>query len=123
MNTKERYLDEHNGKLFTSTYRIDHIYKRIDKLAVYEKQLGFGNDAKPIFMRVRCIVGEKSIGSSCYKACNMYVETITVDGHKYEEALTQGAYFTLLKDMELTCIDSNNYSLQNLLRSYINHGC
>lgn len=120
MNTKERYLDEHNGKLFTSTYRIDHIYKRIDKLAVYEKQLGFGDEAKPIFMRVRCIVGEKSIGSSGYKACNMYVETITVDGHRHEKAITQGAYFTLLKDMELTCIDSNNYSLQNLLRTYVN---
>lgn len=119
MNTKERYLDEHNGKLFTTTFRVDHIYKRIDKLAQYEKQLGFGNEAKPIFMRVRCIVGDKSYNSN-YKACHMYVETITIDGHRYEKDITQGAYFTLLKDIELTSIDSDNYSLQTLLRTYMN---
>lgn len=119
MDTKQRYLDEHNGKLFTSTFRVDHIYKRIDKLAQYEKLLGFGNESKPIFMRVRCIIGERAY-SSGYKACNMYVETITIDGHTYGQCVTQGAYFTLVKDIELTCIDSNNYSLQTLLRSYLN---
>lgn len=108
-----------DGKLFTSTFRIDHIYKRIDKLAQYEKLLGFGNEAKPIFMRVHCKIGERSY-SSGYKACNMYVETICVDGNTYGVGVTQGAYFTLLKDIELTCLDSNNYSLQNLLRTYLN---
>lgn len=119
MNTKERYLDEHNGKLFTSVFKIDKIYKRIDKLAQYEKQLGFGDYFKPIFMRVRCIVSDKSYNSN-YNACHMYVETITLDGHRYEKDITQGAYFTLLKDIELTCIDSNNYSLLNLFRAFVN---
>lgn len=41
MDTRQRYLDEHNGKLFTSTFRIDKIYKNLDKLAKYEQLLGF----------------------------------------------------------------------------------
>lgn len=119
MNTKLSYLNKHNGKLFTSTFMIDKIYKRIDKLAQYEKLLGFENEAKPIFMKVRCIVGDKSYNSN-YKVSHMYVETITAEGMKYGKDLTQGAYFTLLKDIELTCIDSDNDSLQDLLRTYLN---
>ena len=119
METRERYLDEHNGKLFTSTFRIDKIYKNLDKLAKYEQLLGFRNEFKPIFMRVSCIIGDKSYNSN-YKACNMYVETITLDGHSYGQCITQGAYFTLLKELELTNLDHNNYSLQNWLRLYLN---
>lgn len=115
------YSDEAktDAGLFTFTFVIDKIYKNLDKLAKYEKLLGFGNEMKPIFMRVHCKIGERSY-SSGYKACNFYVETITLDGMVYGVSITQGAYLTLVKGLEVRRLDSHNYSLQGLLRTYLN---
>lgn len=110
---------EKDAKLFSSTFVIDKIYKDLDKLAKYEKVLGFGNDMKPVFMRVHCKIGERSY-STGYKACNFYVETITLDGKSHGVSITQGAYFTLVKGLELRQVDTNKYSLEGLLRNYMN---
>lgn len=110
---------EKDAMLFSSTFVIDNIYKDLGELAKYEKLLGFGNELKPIFMRVHCKIGARSY-SSGYRACNFYVETITLDGMVYGFSITQGAYMTLMNDLEVRHIDIDNYSLQGLLRNYLN---